>query len=88
MKTADSALLEGEPPAGYVDMPTMLEYFFAHEPSRPSAFKVKTSCRDDGMPHLRWGARYYFNLREVAEYFESRKRPALTVRKRGGGVRK
>ena len=69
------AVLEGEPPAGYVDMETMLAHFFKHEKSRPSAFKVKASCRDDNMPHLRWGARYYFDLREVAAYFERRKVP-------------
>ena len=74
MKTG-SAVLEGEPPTGYVDMGTMLAYFFSHEPSRPSAFKVKASCGDDDMPHLRWGARYYFDLREVAAYFENRRLP-------------
>jgi hypothetical protein len=79
-----STVLEppAEPPKGFVDMGAMLEYFWPHEPSRPSAFKVTSACRDGGTPHLRWGARYYFDLREVREYFERLKIPQSTTNQR------
>jgi hypothetical protein len=40
-----------------------------------SLTKVLWSCQHDGMPHLKWGRRFYFNIEEVRRYFEKRKFP-------------